>query len=68
MDFLEWASAHEEVAVFGLAAAGIVSVLVIRIVFSTVRHIWLGQQQLTLKQTMVDQGMSVEEITEVMKS
>ena len=68
MDFLEWASRHEEVTVFGLVAASIVGVLVIRIVFSTIRHIWLGQQQLTLKQTMVDQGMSVEEITEVMKS
>ena len=68
MDFLSWASSNEELTVVGLVATSLVSVFVIRIVSSTVRQIWLGQQQLTLKQSMIDQGMSVEEISEVMKA
>lgn len=68
MDFLSWTSANEELTVVGLVATSLVSIFVIRIVASTVRQIWLGQQQLTLKQSMIDQGMSVEEITEVMKA
>ena len=68
MYFLDWAAHNEELTVVGLVATSIVSVFVVSIVFSTIRRIWLGQQQLSLKQSMVDQGMSVEEIAEVMKA
>ena len=68
MDFLSWASANEELTVVGLVAMSLVSVFVIRVLCSSVRQVWIGQQQLTLKQSMIDQGMSVDEITEVMKA
>jgi hypothetical protein len=68
MYFLNWASENEELTVVGLVACSIVSVFVVGIVFSTIRRVWLGQQQLTLKQAMVDQGMSAEEIAHVMHS
>jgi hypothetical protein len=68
MYFLNWASENEELTVTGLVACSIVGVFVVGIVFSNIRRIWLGQQQLTLKQTMVEQGMSADEIGHVMKS
>ena len=67
MYFLNWASENEELTVVGLVATSLITVFVVRVVFSTIRRVWLGQLELTLKQSMVDQGMSAEEIAEVMK-
>ena len=68
MSFLSWASANQELTIVGMVATSIVGVMIVSIISSSIRRIWLGQQKLALKQSMVDVGMSVEEISEVMKT
>ena len=68
MGFLEWASHNEELTVVGLVAVSITTLFATGILTSTVRRIWLGQQQLELKHAMVEQGMSPDDIERVLKT
>ena len=68
MNFLEWVGQNEDIVLPCILAGGVVAILTLRIVTSTIHHIWLGQQKLELKQSMIDQGMAVDEIERVMKS
>ena len=65
MDLLEWAGRNEDLSILCVVAASIVSVFLVRIISGTVTTIWLSERKMELKQAMVDQGMSPDEIERV---
>ena len=67
MDFLSWLSSNEDLGFLFVVSGTGGLIALVAIVSSTIRSVRLGERQLELKQSMVEQGMSADDIQRVLK-